>query len=100
MLSTMPLPAKKKPSRSTQESGPQPNLLVHQGPPPHRQDRPILPAAPAPLGGAAKLMDGKGLASSQNLVGNLQIWLWAVDLMEANSGVRVCAACCGMSGTY
>ena len=60
MRSTMPLPAKKKRSRSTQESGPQPNLLVHQGPPPHRQDRPILPAAPAPLGGAAKLMDGKG----------------------------------------
>ena len=59
MRSTMPLPAKKKRSRSTQESGPQPNLLVHQGPPPHRQDRPILPAAPAPLGGAAKLMDGK-----------------------------------------
>src|SRR4051794_27677706 len=59
MPSTMPLPAKKKRSRSTQESGPQPNLLVHQGPPPHRQDRPILPAAPAPLGGAAKLMDGK-----------------------------------------
>src|SRR4051794_23243973 len=52
----------KKPGRSTQESGPQPNLLVHQGPPPHRQDRPILPAAPAPLGGAAKLMDGKGSA--------------------------------------
>ncbi len=59
MRSTMPLPAKKKRSRSTRESGPQPNLLVHQGPPPHRQDRPILPAAPAPLGGAAKLMDGK-----------------------------------------
>jgi hypothetical protein len=52
-------PSEKNRSRSTQESGPQPNLLVHQGPPPHRQDRPILPAAPAPLGGAAKLMDGK-----------------------------------------
>src|SRR4051812_39758300 len=64
MPSTMPLPAKKKRSRSTQESGPQPNLLVHQGPPPHRQDRPILPAAPAPLGGAAKLMDGKGRPAS------------------------------------
>src|SRR3954453_5778445 len=67
MLSTMPLPAKKKPSRSTQESGPQPNLLVHQGPPPHRQDRPILPAAPAPLGGAAKLMDGKPLDVNHRL---------------------------------
>ena len=53
-------PSEKNRSRSTQESGPQPNLLVH--PPPHRQDRPILPAAPAPLGGAAKLMDGKAPA--------------------------------------
>src|SRR3954471_15544283 len=80
MPSTMPLPAKKKRSRSTQESGPQPNLLVHQGPPPHRQDRPILPAAPAPLGGAAKLMDGKALMCSisllreDNLTADIRTW--------------------------
>jgi hypothetical protein len=67
-----PTPREKKSRRSTQESRPKQNLLVHPRASPYRQVDAILPTAATPLEYTVKLIDGKSSTFNPAIVSSLK----------------------------